>query len=958
MARARFAAPVAVCAFLVALLASAAYADVQGAFKTRVSDRALLEQEAERVVTIKFERAVEGFIVLNTTIQRSLPFRRPGAPRYIEVPLQLVFEVSGEDHLVVSVPRDVRKFTLSGPFSRNNVLVPYVAFFDDSSFVNSSEVTLEWPVEQGFRVKFEVLPLLDGSYPRLSVEAPGLVLRPSGPYGLRALTPNEQLLLSSMVPELYFSSSSVVLPPQGEVKVIVSAFIGDSVAVFEEVFTPTANGTAVVSDVAEEVVKANRARLASLFANVSSLLNSLKSSGYYLGGSEALLSLAEKAARSRGGGLLEEAYGQRLAYTLLSQLGSRLYRLIEGPSFAYAISLAVVNLLLSMLIGWLAFERNALRWALSLLLFSAFTALSPVLLPKLKIEVAAIVALAAVSGVLFAARAIARAKPVQRVRTASGASLEGLASSTVSFAVSFLSKRKVRAILLLVTVLSISLGVTCLTSFSTYSAVNRQEAGIAQSNVRSTNLVARGSSPASPLNTVGLGFLSGRIEVSSLAPSAVAFYPVNPLDTVNGMPISGVVGVSHGSPLSEMLQSIIVEGSTRDLRSGAMIVSDALARQVGKRVGDTLSVRGYEFKIVGIFDSKALTNLKDLDGEDLIPTVVMGMSSYRAPSEGVIFLYYGDALLLGAYTNKVYVELTPSANAEELAESLSLLGGVNVYVAEPGKQLKVFYPGFRVEVIGAELAVPAVIALLIVFSAFAGFTYEVRRDIFTLSTLGATPDQVFLVFTTLATVVGFAGGAIGYLSGMAAFRALNLAGASIPVDVKVDLPSLVFSVAVSVALALAGALAPASKAVVAAVPSLKRRWTPEAEEAERNEAGREIVLLTPIPVVIRSAEKAKEFVDFVEAKLSELAAQKVSVYNVEKYVESEHSLVVYFEYLQVEGRAFKSYNKLRVRRLNGTYSVELESKIVTIYTMFAKECLKDVASLVRKLTLEWRAEEK
>jgi hypothetical protein len=217
---------------------------------------------------------------------------------------------------------------------------------------------------------------------------------------------------------------------------------------------------------------------------------------------------------------------------------------------------------------------------------------------------------------------------------------------------------------------------------------------------------------------------------------------------------------------------------------------------------------------------------------------------------------------------------------------------------------------------------------------------------------------VFLVFTTLATVVGFAGGAIGYLSGMAAFRALNLVGASIPVDVKVDLPSLLFSVAVSVALALAGALAPASKAVVAAVPSLKRRWTPEAEEAERNEAEREIVLVTPIPVVIRSAEKAKEFVDFVEAKLSELAAQKVSVYNVEKYIESEHGLVVYFEYLQVEGRAFKSYNKLRVRRLNGTYSIELESKIVTIYIMFAKECLKDVASLIRKLTLEWRAEEK
>jgi len=50
--------------------------------------------------------------------------------------------------------------------------------------------------------------------------------------------------------------------------------------------------------------------------------------------------------------------------------------------------------------------------------------------------------------------------------------------------------------------------------------------------------------------------------------------------------------------------------------------------------------------------------------------------------------------------NKVYVELAPAAGAEALAESLSLLGEVRV--AEPGERLKIFYPGFKVEVVGAE----------------------------------------------------------------------------------------------------------------------------------------------------------------------------------------------------------------------------------------------------------------
>ena len=950
-------AAVVVCALFLVLLASAASAETEGVLEPNASTGNPLAQETERVV-VSFRYPVNGFLVLNSSIRRSLPFRRLGAPGYIEVPLRLVFEVTGESQLVVNVPKDVERFSIAGPFSANSMFVPYVAFFNRRMFANTSRLVVEWPVEYGFRVKFEVLPLLNGSYPRLTVETEGFERRPADPYGLRALTPSEQLILSSAVPELYFSSSSIVLPAEREVKVVARALLGGSERAFEWVFRATANSTVVVSDVAEEIAKLNRGELALLFANVSALFNELKRDGYYLGSSEALLSLAEKAAGSGGGELLREVYGQRLAYTLLSQLNSRLTQLARGPGFAYAVSVAVVNLLLSMLAGWMAIERDARRWVFSLLLFFALSALSPLLLPRLRIETAALLTLATVLGILSAARALAKVRLVQKARTASGASLEGLASSAVNFAVSFLAKRKVRALLLLLTVASVSIGATCLTSFSIYTAVNRLEVGTAPSGLRSLFLVVRGESPAAPLNVAGLGFLSGRIEVLSIAPSAVAFYPMNPLDIVDETPISGVIGVSQGSPLAELLQSILVEGSVRGLRSGAIIVSDALARRAGKRVGDTIAIRGYEYTIAGIFDSKALTDLKDLDSDEVVPIVSTPMGHYRAPTEGVVFLYYGDALLLGAYTNKIYVELTPEADAELLAESLSLLGGVNVYAAEPGGRLKVFYPGFKVEVVGAELVIPTAIALLIVFSAFAAFTYEVRRDIFTLSTLGATPDQVFLVFMTLATVVGFAGGAIGYLTGMAAFRVLNLVGARVPVDVKLDLLSLLSTTALSTLLALTGALAPASKAVVAAVPSLRRRWAIEAEELKRDEAKKEVVLATTIPVVIRNEQKAKEYVDFIYAKLSDLAELKASIFDVRKWVEKEQP-VVYFEYVQqVEGRAFRSFNTLKVKKLDGNYTVELESRIVTMFTMFAKDYLRDVATLVRKLTLEWRAEEK
>jgi len=192
--------------------------------------------------------------------------------------------------------------------------------------------------------------------------------------------------------------------------------------------------------------------------------------------------------------------------------------------------------------------------------------------------------------------------------------------------------------------------------------------------------------------------------------------------------------------------------------------------------------------------------------------------------------------------------------------------------------------GMPLRSLAADLRVLTLLARISA-RAFAAFTYEVRRDIFTLSTLGATPDQVFLVFVTLAAVVGFAGGAIGYLTGMAAFRALNLVGARVPVDVKLGLFSLLSTTALSTLLALTGALAPASKAVVAAVPSLRGRWAVEAEELGRDEAKKEVVFATTIPVVIRNEQRAKEYTDFIYAKLSELAELKASVFDVRKWVE-------------------------------------------------------------------------
>ncbi|MEM0318193.1 MAG: FtsX-like permease family protein [Candidatus Nezhaarchaeales archaeon] len=931
------------------------------AYSDGFTSNSMTAEVSQSVIVLNFQRPIEGFMVINTTVMRSLPTRVPGARRYIEVPVYIPFKVSGSQAFL-PVPAGVKRFSILGPFSREEPLTPFIMLIDEKTLANSTALTLEWPVVEGFAVTVNVLPLLDGRYPDISVEVQMLELEQL-PYKLQWLTPNYQMLLGRSVPELSSYASRFILPPLGRVEVSVRVLLKGRMEVLKRVFDAQPNASLTIEDVANLILLTNRKELSELRANVSNLLDSLESSGYYLGSSRRLLSMTESLAVEDGS--LQVAYGQRLAYSLLSKLEAYLVRLEAGPSITYALLLTGAEMLLCLMVGLRLSQKWALKVVFSLVLFAVLWFLTFQVLPKASMNAIMLTSAAAVMGAFLGLRVLLRQKPVQTISTASGATLEGLISSTINFSVSFLARRRLRAILLFITTALMAFGTTCLTSFTMHTAVSHQISEFVPETIDGSYLIARGYGFAAfggitPVNVAGLAFLASRSEVQSISPSAIAVFPMNPYDTVRGLPISGVFGITQNSPVAMLMENCcMVEGSALGIHSGAIIISDALAKAASKKVGDVIEIGGSSYTVVGVFDSRALTKVKDLDGDDLLPTIMVGTSSYKPPAESVVFLYYGDAVLVGAVTNKVYVKLTPESDSATLARVLSLLGNVNVYVAEAGKPTEIYYPGFRIEIVGLELLIPSLIALLIVYMSFLGFVYEVRRDIFTLSTLGATPDQVFLVFVMMASVIGFAGGVLGYLTGLTAFRGFSATRAEIPVDVKLDTASFLLSIILPTVLALLGALSPATKAVVAAVPSLRRRWRVEAEESSRDDVEREVTLVTPIPVVVRSKEKARELAEFLESKLTEMAGNKVSVYNVSGWIEGNEerpAFVVYFEYLQVEGRAFKSYNKVRIKRVNGEYAVELESKIVTIYTMFAKECLRDVASLVRKLTLEWRAQ--
>jgi len=917
-----------------------------GGYSATVSVRAYVVPE--RLMRIRFTGRVEGVLVVNAS---------QGASKSAAL---LVIRVSGDEAVIRLAGAE--ELTVIGPFSTSEPIVPYSARFNLSGC--GPELSVEWPLELGSRLVFEVVPPLHEPAPKLSLHAiyTDLSVQPP-PAPFTRLSPEEQLNLAERIPELYFAAGSVTLP-SGEAEVSARYVVWGRERELTRRIHLGFNETLVIPDIADTVFGENERILRNLKSGVEALVESLEDRGYYLGGSRYMLSLAEELiSRARGGDRLSGAALQRQAYTLLSQLNSHLMLLSGGPGLWYTTFIVVAELALSLLVGWVMFTRRPERLASSLALFTSLMVLSSQLLPGLRMGVETAAAMAVAAGLMLTFVMVARSPGLSGLRTASGASLEGILTSMVGFSVNLLSRRRLRATLLLATVTAVSAGITSLTSFTAYSSVSYQLLGQPPRSVEESYLIVAAESPTGPLNPAGLSALEGREEVEGVALSAVAMYPMNPLDVIGGVPVAGILGISSDSPLAGLMREVAspptaveVVGSSQ----GFILISDSMARALGREVGEVLVLRGEKYVVAGYFDSGELARIRDLDGGSVIPPVIIGYISTQVSSESVVVMNYRDALKLGAAVNKVYVKVKPGAACEELAQALSVIGGYEVYVAMPGGNVKVYFPSLRFELRGAEMVVPAAISILIVFSAFVGFSYEMRRDVFTLSTLGATPSQLFLLFLVEAGLMGFAGGVAGYVAGLAAFKLFGALGILVPVDVKLSIAAAAGSVVLPIAISVLGALVPASRAVTMAVPSLRRRWTPEAELLERREAERTLSFRVPIPVVIGDEEKARSLVEHMVSRLAELSSHKVSVYNVDAREDRDEwgrrRFSIYFEYAQVEGRAFKSHNTIWVRWSGDQYVVEMDSEVTTIFTLFANECLRDVTSLVREIALEWSAE--
>jgi hypothetical protein len=215
-------------------------------------------------------------------------------------------------------------------------------------------------------------------------------------------------------------------------------------------------------------------------------------------------------------------------------------------------------------------------------------------------------------------------------------------------------------------------------------------------------------------------------------------------------------------------------------------------------VGSKIQVGGKTFTVIGVFDDrqwygrKGTDNLRDIDNEEFTPvdyssdtTRQNQQSNSNAAAQGdevqvqryehmqanaLLVLPYQTALNMGATTRSFAVGIQDADAAQGELNDLMTRAALGIFGATPDKgnggklTAKLYssveatsYDGF------ASLAIPILIAALIIANTMLGSVYERTREIGIYSSIGLAPIHVAALFIAEAIVYAVLGSISGYL---------------------------------------------------------------------------------------------------------------------------------------------------------------------------------------------------
>ena len=288
-----------------------------------------------------------------------------------------------------------------------------------------------------------------------------------------------------------------------------------------------------------------------------------------------------------------------------------------------------------------------------------------------------------------------------------------------------------------------------------------------------------------------------------------------------------------------------------------VFLPDRMAERLGILADDVesgevlVTINSVRFRVAGIFEAESLDNLRDLDGEDLMPFDVEAMGTIvtrgaegviaqdddpRIRAERVVIAPVRDLGISIATSMRIIRSLAvvmPDAGYREASE---VIDGYMIQTAQPlyyGLD-GIAYRGQRTRQVTLagliDLIIPLLIAALTVLNTMKGSVYERRSEIYVYNAVGIAPRYIFFMFFAEAFVYAVVGSVLGYLLSQGTGRVLTELGLTGGLNMTFTSLATIYASLTIVAAVFISTIFPARSAMEIAAPSEDSGWDlPEPE---------------------------------------------------------------------------------------------------------------------------------
>jgi hypothetical protein len=706
-------------------------------------------------------------------------------------------------------------------------------------------------------------------------------------------------------------------------------------------------------------------RIAPLMEAAEAELAEVEEDGFYVTAErfdilEAKESLSGLDVNIENGEYEASYVGLRQAYLKVLSVRSRIDAMVYESSVSLRILLAFIALT-AVVLGALLTDGVVANLLSSVSLFAAMFLFLRLVFPgSSMVEPDRYISMGATS--LVAALIIRFLAPRILGETVAEGGFAALGSIVVVFSMGnrSLRRRKLRSAFTFVAILALTMSFVALTSVSSSYGLIFSRHGSDQPDAE--GIMVR-MPPFIPGNEFEKGLFSpvisqtiewawgneGVINVAKLAENTPS---LRPYGRIGEWPIFGVIGVQPDvEPLMPLIDNAVMEGGP--LREdGTCLLHRYMQLNADLEVGDQVIVGGVSMRIVGFFGG--LGRIADMDGETILPDYQV-MTNPDPPTievrtaneDEVVITTLETALRIEkVIVSRIDVELETATGLETMGKSMALSREYRIWISEGGKA-HIAYMGSQLGGKGFPILVPWAIVVLNVVAMMLSSMFERQREIDILSSLGLNPMHIAGIFVAEASILGVAGGSIGYLMGLGLYPVMKMLEWAPVISQKVSAVWLVASLGIAVASVVFGSMIALGRSM-SLTPSLNRRW-----DLGGLEGGDRDYWDTRLPVRLVE-EGVDDFLLFVYGSLEKFkgfnSVPRISSLKLGEEGGTRTLSFVYDGRDSSVGATWTTNVITLIRDEEGTYVASMESR-------GARDACSKTGTFIRKIIIRWSVEE-